>query len=108
MSFSAKTGEHILIEGRTGSGKSTVLQLLAGFYKPSCGEILIGGNPVDAYTRNAFRNFLYYILQTNPILEDTIKNNVTRYNDRFTDTQVNEALAAVRMEGWLEQQESTH
>ena len=108
VSFSAKTGEHILIEGRTGSGKSTVLQLLAGFYKPSCGEILIGGNPVDAYTRNAFRNFLYYILQTNPILEDTIKNNVTRYNDRFTDTQVNEALAAVRMEGWLEQQESTH
>ena len=53
VSFQAGKGERILIEGRTGSGKSTILQLLAGFYRPDQGRIWIGGQPADAYSEDA-------------------------------------------------------
>lgn len=101
VSFRVSSGGHILIEGRTGSGKSTILQLLAGFYRPAQGEIRIGGLMADAYTEDARRDFFYYILQTSPILEDTIKNNVTRFDERFTDEEVRRALLAVHLDEWL-------
>ena len=108
VSFQAGKGERILIEGRTGSGKSTILQLLAGFYRPGQGRIWIGGQPADAYSEDAYRGFFYYILQTNPILEDTIKNNVTRFDERFTDEEAERALAAVHLDQWLRRQGGIH
>ena len=108
VSFQAGKGERILIEGRTGSGKSTILQLLAGFYRPDQGRIWIGGQPADAYSEDAYRGFFYYILQTNPILEDTIKNNVTRFDERFTDEEAERALAAVHLDQWLRRQGGIH
>ncbi len=101
VSFRLGSGEHLMIQGRTGSGKSTVLQLAAGFYPPREGEILIGGRRIDEYRREEFNRFLYYILQANPILEDTVRNNVTRYDSRYSDEEICGALRQVKMEEWL-------
>lgn len=105
ISFAADSGDHVLIEGRTGSGKSTILQLIAGFYAPWEGSICMGGRAASDYSEEAFRHSLYYILQINPVMEDTVKNNITRFDDRYTDYEVKEALSMVHMDSWLKQQE---
>lgn len=106
ISFDVNSGDHVLIEGRTGSGKSTILQLIAGFYAPWNGKVCIGGKCIRDYQEGAFRHSIYYILQMTPVMEDTIKNNITRFDDRFTDHEVEEALSMVHMDSWLKQQEN--
>ena len=106
VSFEAAGGEHLSIEGRTGSGKSTILQLIAGFYSPDSGELLVGGRHIGEYRQEDYDRYLYYILQNNPILEDTVRNNVTRYDDRFSDDEIREALRKVSLGEWLEEKEN--
>lgn len=106
VSFEIAGGEHLAITGRTGSGKSTVLQLIAGFYTQEAGEILVGGRHISEYRKEEYNRFLYYILQNNPILEDTIRNNVTRYDERFSDKEICEALSKVNMREWMNRKEN--
>lgn len=106
VSFEIASGEHLAITGRTGSGKSTVLQLIAGFYTQEAGEILVGGRHISEYRKEEYNRFLYYILQNNPILEDTVRNNVTRYDERFSDKEICEALSKVNMREWLDRKEN--
>lgn len=100
------SGAHVMLEGRTGSGKSTILHLTAGFYAPKQGEILIGGKPVSFYQKEAYHRFLYYIVQENPIFADTIRNNITRYREEFSDADIWKALEAVQLKKWAEEKEN--
>lgn len=101
ISFDVENGQHILIQGRTGSGKSTILQLIAGFYLPIKGEVLVGGKRIFEYEREKYNRFIYYILQNNPILKDTVKNNITRYDYMYSDEEIRGALEKVKMSAWL-------
>jgi ATP-binding cassette subfamily B protein AbcA/BmrA len=61
IDFGVRSGEHVMIQGRTGSGKSTILHLLAGFYMPLNGRILIGGQEMCFYTKKSLNKNMYYI-----------------------------------------------
>ena len=101
VSFEVGTGEHVIIEGRTGSGKSTILQLMTGLYSQQSGQIIVGGRKITDYKEKEFHRFIYYILQNNPIMEDTIRNNITRYEGHFSTDEIEAALEIVHMEEWL-------
>lgn len=105
VSFRAESGEHILIEGRTGSGKSTILQLIAGLYTADEGSVKVGGYAPEDYTADSYYRGISYILQSNPILEDTIRNNVSRYQDTYTDQEILAALKKVHLDRWAEESE---
>lgn len=106
VNFEISSGAHITVEGRTGIGKSTILHLIEGFYSPDHGNILIGGKAIDDYQKKAYNHFLYYIMQDNPIFEDTVRNNITRYQEGFTDKDIWEALEAVHLEEWIAEKEN--
>lgn len=105
VDFEIDSCAHITLEGRSGIGKSTILHLIAGFYAPVQGNILIGGRPISFYQKEVYNRFLYYIMQDNPIFEDTVRNNITRYHEEFSDEDIWEALEAVHLKEWIKENE---
>ena len=64
------------ILGTTGSGKSTIAKLLMGIYKPSKGDILIDGIPMQKYDRQSLNGIFGYVSQDIFLFSDTLKNNI--------------------------------
>lgn len=106
-SFSIDSGEKILIEGRTGSGKSTILQLIAGLYEQNSGNIMVGGHAIKDYQKDAYNRAIYYIFQFNPIVNDTVKNNVTRFVDKYDEETVINAIKSVKLDRWMNRGDKT-
>ena len=77
--FSLKigTGEKVLILGKTGSGKSTIAQLLLRFYDPQKGKITIGNIPIKAYSVKKLREQISYVPQDVFLFSDTVANNIS-------------------------------
>ena len=101
-SFRIPGGSRVQIEGRTGSGKSTILQLVAGFCRPQAGTGRIGGRAISEYEENSFRHFLFYIQQSPPVLEDTVRNQLTGFDERFSDREIREALKKTGLAAWVD------
>ncbi len=65
------------IVGASGSGKSTMLKMMLGFYKPSEGDILLGGKKLELYSPSAWRKECGTVMQEGFIFSDTIANNIS-------------------------------
>jgi ATP-binding cassette subfamily B protein len=76
VSFKVKKGDTLAIVGRTGSGKSTILQLLLRQYHCDSGEILIDGKNIQAINSDAFRDMSGIVPQDVFLFSDTIANNL--------------------------------
>ncbi|QPC46182.1 ABC transporter ATP-binding protein [Mangrovibacillus cuniculi] len=76
VSFTALPGQTIGLIGATGSGKTTVTQLLARYYEPEEGSILIDGKPTDAYTLNSLRKNIGFVMQESFLFSSSIKSNI--------------------------------
>lgn len=76
ISFTANTGETVAIIGATGSGKSTLINLIPRFYDVRTGEVLIDGINVKDYNQKKLRNKLGYVSQKSVIFRGTVISNV--------------------------------
>jgi ATP-binding cassette, subfamily B, multidrug efflux pump len=76
VSFTIKKGQKLAITGRTGTGKTTIAELLNRMYEPTEGEILIDGKPIQHYTKNALRQAIGYVPQDVFLFSDTVQNNI--------------------------------
>ncbi len=76
VSFKIKAGETLGIIGTTGSGKSTIANLLMRMYDPSQGEILIDGKDIRAYNISSLRKQIGFVPQDVFLFSDTIANNI--------------------------------
>jgi ATP-binding cassette subfamily B protein len=95
ISFEVKAGEMIAIVGATGSGKSSMMNLLTRFYEYNKGEILIDGKNIRDYDLQALRSNIGLVLQDVFLFSDSIFNNITLHNPEITRAQVEEAAKAV-------------
>lgn len=77
ISFKASKGETVALIGATGSGKSTLINLIPRFYDVSGGEILVDGVNVKQYRQRALRNKIGYISQKATLFSGTISSNVS-------------------------------
>ncbi len=76
VSFSVRNGESLAITGRTGSGKSTIAQLLTRLYDITNGELLIDGKPINTLNLSSLRQSIGYVNQDVFLFSDTIANNI--------------------------------
>jgi len=76
ISFSVKKGETVAFIGSTGSGKSTLINLIPRFYDSTSGEVLVDGNNVRDYKLGALHDKIGYIPQTAVMFSGTVKSNV--------------------------------
>ncbi len=92
ISFDAQYGQTIGIIGSTGSGKSTLVNLLAGFYPATKGEIKINGVNINDYSRESLRHIFGIVPQKAVLFKGTIRENLCLGNANASDEQLNSAL----------------
>lgn len=81
LSFEIRRGETIGIKGRSGAGKTTLFNLLLGFYTPTAGEILIDGERLDESNRRKWQNTIGYVSQSVFLTDSTILANIALGED---------------------------
>lgn len=95
ISFTAKKGEVVAFIGSTGSGKSTLINLIPRFYDATKGEVLVDGVNVKDYKLNKLYDKIGYISQKAVILSGTVKSNITlgyKNGKKVSDEDVEKAL----------------
>lgn len=101
VNMNIEEGETVAIIGGTGSGKTTLIKLLAGFYEPTEGTILFGGYDYSALTTDDVRSNISVALQKSMIFEGTIKDNVMMSKTDAGDEEVFHALETARMADYV-------
>jgi len=91
ISFNAKHGETIAIMGNVGSGKSTILELISGVYKPDNGNIVFDNTNAKKINIKDLRKFIGYVPQSTFLFSDTIENNIKFGNQEATFDEVVES-----------------
>jgi len=88
VSFLVKPGETLAIVGPTGSGKTTIINLISRFYNINSGQIKIDDKSINDYKLNCLRSNIGVILQDVFLFADTIQNNVTLFDEDISEDQV--------------------
>ena len=102
LSLSLKQGEHIALIGGTGSGKSTLIKLLAGLFEPSEGEILIGGASYKDMRKVDVRSHFSVALQKAQIFEGTVRDNIKMGKPDALDEEIYEVLKLSKMADFVD------
>ncbi|WP_216827889.1 ABC transporter ATP-binding protein [Alkalihalobacterium elongatum] len=102
ISFKVKEGETLALVGHTGSGKSSIINILMRFYGIKEGEILIDGQPLQTFSEVELRNRLGLVLQDPFMYTGDIKSNIRLYHEHITDEQVKEAAKFVHAHSFIE------
>ena len=92
LSFKAKKGETIGIIGGTGSGKSTLVNLIPRFYDATDGKITIGGLDISEYSKEGLREAIGVVPQKAVLFSGSIRENMLWGNGSATDEEINAAL----------------
>lgn len=91
IDFEAKAGETIAIVGPTGSGKTTIIQLLTRFYDATGGRILLDGEPIEHYKMTNVRDHVGVVLQDTYLFSGTVRENIRFGKLQATDDEVEQA-----------------
>jgi len=91
ISFDVKSGEMIGIVGATGSGKTTLAQLIARLYDPSAGEVTVGGVNLKHVNEKSLRRAVSYVLQRAILFSGTIAGNLRQGNQGASETELQKA-----------------
>lgn len=92
ISFSVNKGETVAFIGSTGSGKSTLINLVPRFYDATEGEVLVDGINVKEYDLNSLYKKLGYVPQKSFLFSGTVEENIKYGDENATEEQVNHAL----------------
>ncbi|MDO5125387.1 MAG: ABC transporter ATP-binding protein [Ruminococcus sp.] len=92
ISFAVKKGETVGIIGGTGSGKSTLINLIPRFYQAQQGELLINGNDIKAYPLEQLRGKIGIVPQKAVLFKGTVRENMQWRNQNATDDEIIKAL----------------
>lgn len=92
ISIRAEKGETVALVGHTGSGKSSIMNLLYRFYDPQAGRVLIDGENIRDYSRESLRSHMGIVLQDPYLFTGTIASNVSMNEETADKTRILQAL----------------
>ncbi len=102
INLDIRKGETLAIVGATGSGKSSLVQMIPRFYDPTAGEILVDGRPVTDYTLTALRHKIGFVLQKSELFSGTVADNVRWGKQDATMDEVRDATAVAQASAFIE------
>jgi len=103
ISFTAHPGQTVALVGHTGSGKSSIVNLLMRFYTIDSGQILIDGQSLQTFEDEELRRNIGLVLQEPFLFTGDIKRNIRLGNPNISDTDVVEAAQFVQADGFIRQ-----
>lgn len=101
VSFKVDSGTNIALVGPTGAGKTTIVNLLTGFYEIAYGEILIDGVNIVDYQKDSLRQIFGMVLQDTYLFSGTIKENIKYGNLNATDKEIENAAVLARADDFI-------
>ena len=105
ISFDVKKGETVAFIGSTGSGKSTLINLIPRFYDVTDGEILVDGVDVREYKIDTLNEIISYVSQKAVIFTGTVKENVSFGGKEISEGRVKEAIKVAQAEDFVKKME---
>ena len=103
ITLDIKSGEVIGILGGTGSGKSSLVQLIPRLYDVEAGQVKVAGHDVKDYDLDSLRKQVAMVLQTNVLFSGTIKENMRWGNKQATDEEIIEACKIAQADEFIQE-----
>ena len=103
ISFQALEGQHIAIVGPTGSGKTTLINLLMRFYEADSGNIFINGQNIHRFKKSCLRNAFGMVLQDTWLKTGTIYENIAMGREDATETEIIATAKAAHAHRFIKQ-----
>lgn len=104
ISFKVKQGQTVAFIGSTGSGKSTLINLIPRFYDVTDGQILLDGHDIKEYRQEALQNKIGYVSQKAVLFEGDITSNVAfgqKQDGNYTEEQIEKAIRVAQSESFV-------
>ncbi len=108
INFTAEPGKTTAIIGSTGSGKSTIVNLIPRFYDVTEGELLIDGVNVKDVTQKDLRNIIGFVPQKGMLFSGTIESNIKYSNEEMSDKQMEQAAEIAQATEFIEGKEKKY
>lgn len=102
ISFELRPGERLGIMGETGCGKTTLAKLIARLYEFKQGEILLNGISVKELRGESLRSAIAYCTQEVQFIHGTLRDNITLYNEDYSDGDILDAIKKMGLSQWFE------
>lgn len=104
ISFKIKSGEHVHITGENGSGKSSLIKIIAGIYEPTQGNVYFNNLNFSSLNINELRSEIGLVLSEETPFEGTIKENITLNNPEITDHQIFDIIKNIGLSDFIKEQ----
>jgi ATP-binding cassette subfamily B protein len=104
ISFRVEPGETFAIIGATGSGKTSIVNLIARYYDVTDGRVLVDGVDVRDYDLHALRDKVAFVTQKNELFSTTIRDNITLGKPDATDSEIEAAARAAQSWSFIMEQ----
>ncbi len=101
ISFKIIAGQTIAVVGRTGSGKTTLINLIIRFYDPTSGRILINGKNIKNYEKSILRSKIALVMQDPFLFSGTIRDNIGQANSKISEKEMEYILEASNCKGFI-------
>lgn len=98
-----RQGERIAVVGSSGSGKSTVMNLLIGLLSPTSGEIFVDGIPMSEMSMRSYRRFISVVPQNSILFSGTIRENITYGLDSYSEEALQKAVEDANITEFLKE-----
>ncbi len=102
VDFTIDKGSFVALVGPSGAGKSTVLSLMAGFYAPTQGQILVDGTDLQAHDVQSWRKQIGFVAQDMAVFNGTVFENIAFQRPNIDERAVSEAVRMAGLEDFVE------
>lgn len=94
LNLTIKAGETVALVGESGGGKTTLVNLMTGFYQPTDGEVFVDGKPMSGIELQSYRKHLAMVPQTSVLFAGSIRENITYGLPRVSEEQLQRVIDA--------------